>query len=289
MCPDFLCIGAQKAGTTWLRDNLRPHPQIWVPPVTEMHYFLHPTTRLRERLFGNADYLVYARRHLLRQLAALPRSGDFDGVGWAARYCLLPRSNDWYRSLFPRTEGRLIGEVCPSYARLPPEAVRRVHDLMPNARIIYLLRNPIEWTWSNAAKHFGKTRAGVIDRVPDETLLEFFGRKKSLRHVDYLGNLANWEHYFGADRILVSFFDELLQDPRGFLKRILSALGVDSSDAVMSVNVGERRNPGKHEGIPPRLLPRLTSMHLEQIRSLQAKFDNQYTRSWLELAERAMV
>ncbi len=36
--PDFLVIGAQKAGTTWLHHNLRLHPQIWMPEG-EVHYF----------------------------------------------------------------------------------------------------------------------------------------------------------------------------------------------------------------------------------------------------------
>src|SRR5947207_15861690 len=37
--PDFLGIGAARAGTTWLHSNLRRHPQIWLPPVKELHYF----------------------------------------------------------------------------------------------------------------------------------------------------------------------------------------------------------------------------------------------------------
>ena len=40
--PDFLCIGAQKSGTTWLYHNLKQHPQVWLPPVKELHYFDHP-------------------------------------------------------------------------------------------------------------------------------------------------------------------------------------------------------------------------------------------------------
>ncbi len=37
--PDFICIGAQKAGPSWLRANLQKHPQIWMPSVPELHYF----------------------------------------------------------------------------------------------------------------------------------------------------------------------------------------------------------------------------------------------------------
>src|SRR5689334_15761196 len=37
--PDFLCVGAQKAGTGWLYEQLRSHPDFWMPPVKELHYF----------------------------------------------------------------------------------------------------------------------------------------------------------------------------------------------------------------------------------------------------------
>ena len=39
--PSFLCIGAQKAGTTWLHAQLRSHPKVWLPPIKELHYFDH--------------------------------------------------------------------------------------------------------------------------------------------------------------------------------------------------------------------------------------------------------
>ncbi len=37
--PDFIGIGAQKAGTWWLRANLARHPGVWMPPLAELHYF----------------------------------------------------------------------------------------------------------------------------------------------------------------------------------------------------------------------------------------------------------
>src|SRR3989449_8722430 len=37
--PDFLCIGAHKGGTTWLYQQLDSHPDFWMPPFKELHYF----------------------------------------------------------------------------------------------------------------------------------------------------------------------------------------------------------------------------------------------------------
>jgi hypothetical protein len=39
MLPNFLIIGAEKAGTTWLYDRLKRHPDIFMPEVKEIHYF----------------------------------------------------------------------------------------------------------------------------------------------------------------------------------------------------------------------------------------------------------
>jgi hypothetical protein len=50
-CPDFLCVGAQKAGTSWLYRELEPHPDFWMPPVKELHYL---------DLVGRAGSLLHA-------------------------------------------------------------------------------------------------------------------------------------------------------------------------------------------------------------------------------------
>ena len=46
--PDFIGIGAQKAGTTWLSHNLQRHPEIWMPGIKELHYF-------NERINGSIE------------------------------------------------------------------------------------------------------------------------------------------------------------------------------------------------------------------------------------------
>ena len=133
MYPRFLGIGAQKAGTTWLYENLRRHPALWLPPVKELHYLDQKPPHLSKRLFGKATPMRTAREHLRAQLLAFARGrGDRRELAWAARYCLLPRSDAWYRSLFPEDGERMPGEICPGYARLDAEAVGLVQA--PDAR-----------------------------------------------------------------------------------------------------------------------------------------------------------
>src|SRR5436190_21080882 len=46
--PDFLCVGAQKGGTSWLYQQLAAHPDFWMPPIKELHYF-DKLSRVKER------------------------------------------------------------------------------------------------------------------------------------------------------------------------------------------------------------------------------------------------
>ena len=98
--PDFLIIGAQKAGTTALYAYLRRHPAITGPSWKEVSYF---------------------DRHYARGEA-------------------------WYRGNFPnvvRARGKLVGEASPSYI-FHPLGPERVKALVPEARLVALVRNPVD-------------------------------------------------------------------------------------------------------------------------------------------------
>ena len=80
--PRFLCIGAQKAGTSWLFAQLQSHPEVWMPPIKELQYFNHlyvPEHRawtnwhIRQGAARALEYHVGARRGPRLRLRALPR------------------------------------------------------------------------------------------------------------------------------------------------------------------------------------------------------------------------
>ena len=62
MYPDFIGIGAQKGGTSWLHTNLEKHPQIWLPPMKELHYLDQGPASLAKRLFGEEGTAASAGR-----------------------------------------------------------------------------------------------------------------------------------------------------------------------------------------------------------------------------------
>ena len=291
MYPDFIGIGAQKSGTSWLHTNLEKHPQIWLPPMKELHYLDQGPAPLAKRLFGDSKRMRRGRKYLIDQLCALPRGGRLSDVAWALRYSLAPRSDAWYGSLFPEVPGKIAGEVCPGYARIRGEAVGRIHRLMPNTKVIYFLRNPLDRPWSYARQHFkirGNDGYGSLDNVP-RAEMEAFLRRDREGHSDLFGAVTAWERYFAPKQMFIGFFDEMVMDPKAMLKRVLDFLGVDSSEDVIPATVERSPNPGRPPKMPPEIRAYLAGLHHEQLIKLHARFDNTWTAKWLASAEAALA
>ena len=192
MGPDFLCIGAQKAGTTWLHDNLVRHPTIWLPPVKEIHYFDRPHVTIHGRLFGRASRLRRARAHLHRTSMAFAQGRASAGeLRWAVRYCFGPRSDAWYAALFDQP-GKVTGEICPGYARLAKPVIQRIAGLMPEGKIIFLLRHPIERAWSAAVMHFNSIGPKDIGKADPVEVMAWLMRAKTQEHAGYTQAIETW-------------------------------------------------------------------------------------------------
>src|SRR5215218_4596058 len=77
--PDFLCVGLQKAGTAWLYDQLELHPDFWMPPLKELHYFKEKSRARRSRDLidnhvadlGGPENISEAVKSVVRRASAL--------------------------------------------------------------------------------------------------------------------------------------------------------------------------------------------------------------------------
>ena len=147
--PDFIGIGAQKAGTTWLGRNLRLHPEIWMPGIKELHYF---NERINDpkNLISTALRQDNGRRH--REPALAPAGQESpptppepvlqEDFLWDLRYYAGAPGDGWYASLFEPGRGKVKGEITPAYSMLGRDSIARVHDLVPEAKLIFMMRNP---------------------------------------------------------------------------------------------------------------------------------------------------
>jgi hypothetical protein len=286
--PDFLCIGAQKAGTTWLYRNLKTHPDVWLPPEKELHYFdkrlrIDEADFVSEQVHKGAKRRRPPRRKRLEQMIGgwtksfspsalrwqLWNSGmtsSPDALRWRLRYSLARPSDDWYISLFRPAEGRLTGDMTPGYAMLSTRRVAHVRQLVPDVKIIFFLRNPIERAWSHAGMH---AQQGYVD--PDvEAIRRHFRSAGSRRHTDYVQAIDTWSHAFPADQIFVGFNEDIRFHPRELLSRICDFLGTD--DPGRWPYMTERVYGRSDATIPTSLAAELASIHSELIDELSRRF-----------------
>ena len=212
--PDFYCIGAEKCGTTWLWEMLRDHPEIGVPLPKELRYFasLYLGTG-----FGNFNAL----RRLLNDHGKAPLRRDFlEKLTTEIRVVF--GDDQAYLRIFGAMKQTVVGDVSPQYCMLPSEGIARMKGLAPEAKIIFLMRDPVDRVVSA-----GKMKAGEQDsNLTDEAVRAKAFVPFQLRMSRYSKILDRYETHFPG-QIFTGFMDDLIADPLDLLKRICGFLGVE--------------------------------------------------------------
>ena len=119
------------------------------------------------------------------------RKFSLPGLLWVYRYYMRPPDDGWYAALFAAGGGKTTGEITPNYSVLDREQIAHVHEIMPEAKIVFLMRNPIERAWSQTVMYFDKKEGRRVEEVREEEFLDFTRSQSSL-HTDYLRTLENW-------------------------------------------------------------------------------------------------
>jgi hypothetical protein len=261
-----------------------------MPPHKELHYFgtasWHPLALLA---LSPKPQNRHWRLLLDERLRALWKGEAPQYLNWYFRYIFFPRSDAWYSSLFRPADGQLSGEISPEYARLPEQTVRRIHAMLPELKIIYLLRDPIERAWSQAAKYFSARGSGGLDEAPREEVQRFLARPGTLRHSSYASNLEVWERYFPRHQIFVGFYDQLVEDPGSLLVDIYRFLGLEDSEELIPEAVRARHNARSYTAVNPEFSRTLAPRLKAEIERIHERFGNRYTEAWRERAHRALA
>jgi hypothetical protein len=203
--PNFLIIGAIRSGTTSLYHYLAQHPEIYVSPVKEPGFFLFED----EESSGGSP----ARLH--------PDGWPLDDRSGGA---VVDRAA--YEALFSGvTNEKAIGEATPGYLTSPDAAVR-IREHIPHARLIAILRNPIDRAFSSFLFHI---RIGVEPMRDFRQAIEAGGWRMEhyIEYGLYDRALAYYDSYSREGRINVCLYDDLESDPLRLIQGIFEFLGID--------------------------------------------------------------
>jgi len=249
--PDFFLIGAPKCGTTSLHRYLGQHPGLYMSPIKEPHFF---ADEVRVRNFDpTMKAKAVARATGLRSWLDGPTRRSVSGgpIETRADYISLFRDAGPFRQ---------AGESSTCYL-WSPTAPRNIAEHVPHARILAVLRNPIDRAFSQYAHMLSFARTPITFREYVDSALEsrssvFSEIYPFLNFGLYGGQLARWLQYFPRERIHVALYDDFKRDPATFMRTIFRFLGVDAafrpdfSRRYMEARVPRSANAGRMLRIP---------------------------------------
>jgi hypothetical protein len=204
--PDFIIIGAAKAGSTSLYRYLTRHPKIFMSVPKEPNYFA------RDERFG---------------------------LGEA-----------WYLSLFQSARSdQLCGEASTNYSNWPlySDTVARMAELAPGAKLIYLMRHPVDRAYSHYIQLIQNIRTDDPDYKFERTFEEHIETDDSvIQSSNYMLQINQYLARYRRDQMLFLLFDDFIPDPQSSLIQVATFLGIDPSfDFMDAGSVKENINKDK--------------------------------------------
>jgi hypothetical protein len=290
--PDFLGIGVVRGGTTWLWQNLRQHPEIWLSPVKEINYFnrIFPILRGEPESGRQPDperpNLLWEKIKDLR-LKRLGRYLDnfsLAGLVWQWRFYSGRPSPAWYRSLFRSAGDRVAGDITPHYSALAEDAVRQIADFLPEIKVILLLRDPIARDWSHAVHWLTRYGRRPLAELTEQELIDHFNSRPVRLRGDYPRMLEIWRRVIPADRFFLGFLDDIHEKPENVLLRLFQFLRVEATEQRLPAGLRQRVNPAPSSPIPPPIHRYLANMHWSNLEWLASNLGGR-AQAWLDAAK----
>lgn len=204
--PNFIIIGAAKAGTSSIFQYLVQHPQIYGCPIKEPSFFAFAGESVNYS--GPGDYLFNQS---------------------------VVTTYDAYESLFDGVTNEFaIGEASVVYLNNKKAAVN-IKRYVPRAKIIVVLRNPVDRAISSYS-HLVRDGFESMGSLSEALAVEELRIQNNWQHLwqyqrlgFYCDALRNYFSLFPREQIAVYTYDALTKDPQGLLTEIYAFLGVDQS------------------------------------------------------------
>lgn len=237
--PEFFIVGAAKAGTTALYRYLAQHPDIYMSPIKEPNYF-------------STDIDTGALRETVKErLRLMDIPGFIDGPMTETIHRAFITDPDQYLKLFRYArESQICGEASVSYlySRVAAEAIYKFN---PQAKIIIVLRNPVERMLSHYLmdRRMAVTDASFREALEQDKQAKFRTWGSTSLYIDlgmYFEQVKRYTDKFKPEQILIVLHEELKDNTVSTVNRVFHFLGVrnnfnvdvsqDSNSAVLPRN-----------------------------------------------------
>lgn len=218
--PTFIVVGANKGGTTSIYHYLKQHPEVFLSPIKEPHYFSR-----------DIDVREFKKEFAHNKLQDIGKyvSGDMQQEYHAA----FIRDEAHYRSLFRKVRNeQAIGELSTSYL-YSAVAATEIRSMIPDCRIIICLRNPIERAYSHYRMNLWTGNSNEFDFY--KALLEDYQHQPKVwgnahLYIEigmYYEQVKRYLDAFGRDKVKIIFSEDLKSNTEAVIRDLYAFIGVN--------------------------------------------------------------
>jgi len=207
MLPNFLIVGAAKAGTTALYHFLKQHPDVFLPANKEPHFFSH--FKLSE-----IEFRKYTKPYLVIHIV---------------------RSWDEYKAQYNGAKKKAVGDMSTSYLFLYERSVNYIKQFLDRPKIIVILRNPLESCFS----HYNMMASGMNEPMSFEESFED-EPKRLKKHFFQMCHFSRFLYYKQIKAYKQKFttkvfiYDDYKNQPQKFFDEICDFLKISHFTPEMS-------------------------------------------------------
>lgn len=205
--PNFIIGGGMKCGTTFLHYLLSQHPKIFIPE-TEPHFFS------LDDIEQNPEFFIKTKQ------------------GWN---CWNFEENlsdylTWYYHFFEEAKAhQIIGEDCVSYIS-SSKAPARIAKIIPDVKLIFILRDPVARTYSQYW-HWVKTNRAIYSF---ENMIQF-SQGHLLQRSFYYQHLTRYFQYFKPEQIKILIFEDFIKNVQAKVDEVCDFLQLNQTIDVSSL------------------------------------------------------
>ena len=251
--PDFLIVGPQRTGTSWLYKNLAHHPELFLSKKKEIHFF-NLLNKPNHPMYKTHDISVY-----LENFYDTPRSYIYKNIICYANYRQLYRP-------------KIRGEATASYAAMEEELVAEVVALNPNVKVILTIRDPIERAWSHAKKDLiMRRKLQSVEDLSKKEVENFINDKYQLACGNYTASVDKWSKYLLKGNLFIGLFDEIIDTPVEYLIKVYLFLGV-SANQKFTQYAKNKINPSNKDVLPSCYQGMLKEIFSEELQRLNSRY-----------------
>jgi hypothetical protein len=220
--PNFIVVGANKGGTTSIYHYLKQHPEVYLSPIKEPHYFSK-----------DIDVRLFSKEFAQNKLQDIEKyvDGDMSEEYHAA----FVRSWETYQKLYKHVkQEKAIGELSTSYL-YSAVAAEEIRNHLGIIKIIICLRNPVDrayshyrmniWTGNSNEFDFTKALQDDYHHIP-----KAWGNAHLYVEIGmYYEQVKRYIDMFGRENVKIVFTEDMKLDATSVVKEIYKFIGVDDT------------------------------------------------------------